>query len=127
MEGDHQTAEGKKCEQCEQWKPLEAFHCRKNETDGRMRICADCYTANNRERSRQQQEHMQQWKEMHERQEEDRRQRREEEQHRREVLLPQIEEDRRRQQDAWLALQPDRQCSICQQKLPATARCSLSS
>ncbi len=117
MEGDGQMAEGKQCEQCEQWKPLEAFHRRKNKTDGRMRICADCYTANNRERSRQQQEYMQQLEELHRRQEEERRQQQEEAQRRRD----QIEEERRRQQDAWLKLQPARQCSVCQQMLPATA------
>jgi hypothetical protein len=112
-----ETTEGKRCEQCEQWKPLSAFHRRKNKTDGRMRICADCYTANLQETYRRQRE----WEAERKRQEEERRQRMEAEIQRREEERRQVEEERRREQDAWLALQQDRQCSACQQVLPATA------
>ncbi len=36
----------KQCEQCKERKSLSAFHRRKNKTDGRMKICAECYMAN---------------------------------------------------------------------------------
>src|SRR5260370_20839316 len=115
VEDDHQVAEGKKCEQCEQRKPLDAFHRGKNKTDGRMRICADCYSANLQKTYQQQRELMQQWEEKRRLQEEERRQQ-EEELRRREALRRQIEEERLRQQDIWQRLQPDRQCSACRQK-----------
>ncbi len=118
MEPDGSAAitEGKRCEQCEQWKPFSAFHRRKNKTDGRMRICADCYTANLQETYQRQREHMQQWEEEHKRQEEEKR--RQEEERRRQ------EEERHAhyQQvlDAWYQQQPDRQCIACKRTLPAS-------
>lgn len=120
MEADGQIAEGKKCEQCEQWKVLSAFHRRKNKTDGRMRICADCYSANLQQTYQRQRELAQQWEEKR-RQEEEEQCRREEEHRRREALRRQVEEENLRQQAAWLNLQPERQCRVCRQTLPATA------
>lgn len=113
MEDAHQMTEGKQCEQCGRWKPLEAFHRRRNKTDGRMRICADCYLANLQQTYQRQRELVQQW--------EEERCQQEEEQRRREALRLQIEEERLRQQESWLKLQPDHQCRTCLQKLPATA------
>ena len=51
----------KQCEQCHHQKLLTEFHRRKNKTDGRMRICADCYMENLHETQRLQEERQQQW------------------------------------------------------------------
>jgi len=48
--------ERKECEQCLEPKVLTAFHRRKNKTDNRMRICAECYKANLQETQRRQRE-----------------------------------------------------------------------
>ena len=49
MESDGSTeiTEDKRCEQSEQWKPLCAFHRRKNKTDGRMFRVRELNTAKN--------------------------------------------------------------------------------
>ena len=117
MEVDRQTTEDKKCEQCEQWKRLDAFYRRRNKTDGRMRICADCYTANLQQAYQKRQE----IEEQRRREEEEARRQIEEEYRRREAVRQQIEEEHQRQQAMWLELQPDRNCRTCQQVLPATA------
>jgi len=121
MEDDHQVTENKKCEQCKQCKPLDAFHRRNNKTDGRMRICADCYVATLQQTYQRQRELAQQWEEKRRLQKEEKRRQQEEEQRCQEAVRRQIEEERLRQQNAWRNLQIDRPCSTCQQKLPAIA------
>lgn len=76
--------EVKECEQCKEPKALSAFHRRKNKTDGRMRICAQCYMDNLHETQRRQAERVQEW----ERQRAEEKRRRVEESQRVLALLP---------------------------------------
>src|SRR6266567_2631560 len=46
----------KRCEQCNHKKFLTEFHRRRNKTDNRMRICAECYLENLHETQRRQAE-----------------------------------------------------------------------
>jgi hypothetical protein len=55
------TSKRKPCEQCHTPKYLSAFHRRNNKTDGRMRICAQCYLDNLHETQRRQRELQQRW------------------------------------------------------------------
>jgi hypothetical protein len=68
------SQETKECEQCHHKKALTEFHRRKNKTDGRMRICAQCYGENLTETRRLGEERMRQWKIEEEEQERQRRQ-----------------------------------------------------
>lgn len=51
----------KRCEQCHAEKELDLFHKSNSKTDGRMRICAQCYKDNLHETQRRQAELMQKW------------------------------------------------------------------
>jgi hypothetical protein len=96
--------EQKQCEQCQKRKDLSAFHRRKNKTDGRMRICAECYMANLHDTQRRQREFQQE----RERQRAEEQRRRAEESERAQALLPTL-------------LQGTKVCQMCQQEFPVNA------
>lgn len=100
------TLERKQCEQCKEPKALSAFHRRKNKTDNRMRICAQCYMDNLHETQRRQTELMQ--KREQERIEEKRR--KVEESQRVQALLP------------TLLSGETRTCEDCKQSFPVNGR-----
>ncbi len=103
----------KLCEQCKEVKELSAFHRRKNKTDNRMRICAQCYMENLHETQRREAEAMQK-----------RREQQELERQERERRIEQAEQERlARQQvlDAWYLQQPASRCVDCKQVLAASA------
>jgi hypothetical protein len=101
-------AEKKECEQCHAEKELDLFQRRRNKTDGRMRICAQCYMDNLHETQRRQAEAIQKWEQ--ERIERERQKQQEQERLARQQAL-----------EAWYRLQPDRQCIDCKQVLAASA------
>jgi hypothetical protein len=103
------TEATKICEQCQHSKPLSAFHRRKNKTDGRMRICAECYMLNYREQQRTMAEALERWN-----------REREEREKEREAQRHAWEEVHQRTLGAWYQQQPDRQCITCKQLLPAS-------
>lgn len=106
-------AEKKECEQCHAEKELTLFQRRRNKTDGRMRICAQCYMDNLHETQRRQAEAMQRWEQ--ERIERERQKQQEREQQDQERLA------RQQALEAWYHLQPDRRCIDCKQVLAASA------
>lgn len=86
MIAEEEIEEEKVCEQCKLPKRLSAFHRRRNKTDGRMRICAECYTANLQKTLQYQKERFQSWER---RDAEEKKRKLEENQHIR-VALPEL-------------------------------------
>ncbi len=104
--------EVKRCERCQSEKESEHFYRRpqKNDPEKRMKICSDCYKVGLAEGRRQREEQ----------------QRRRKTQQEAERLARMQEEDQKRQArqrllEAWYEQQPDRQCIVCKQILPASA------
>jgi hypothetical protein len=91
-------------------KSLAAFYQRKNKTDGRMRICAECYQEIYWEGRRRAEELSLQ--------REAKRQRERDEQKREEARLL---EEKRLATEAWYLQQPARQCIACKQVLAASS------
>lgn len=105
----------RRCQQCQQIRPLLAFSRREGKSGGQRRCCCECEQEKQRERHLRLEMQRGKWQRQAE-QEEWRQQ-----EWQRKLALREAQEQREREREQWYRQQPDRRCRMCQQLLPASA------